>query len=436
MSKPALEVADILRAQGNRFLERYQSSISYQQLKAFRAVLALSHRLARRPPRRVFAVRLRNRHVLQLVPQPPLSQVPGAGPRTLDRSPATGTAPHRLLPRRVHRSARTQPSGTDEPGALLRSAVRGQFRDPAGSRSRSEAARCRHRRARHPAHLGAEHPAPSAYPLCHSSRRTFPRPSALDPHLAPRFLAAHSVLRNRSATSSSTDWTPLPQGTARLPRASSRLSRIGIVLRNCCERLPTSNGSSYAKPPFGGPEHVLRYLGRYTHRIAISNHRLLGFDGERVTFRWKDYAHGGKQRIMTLETQRVPAPLLPSRAAQGLRAHPPLRTALQPLPQPECLPLARRLLAPDGRDPLSAARPTAPHRNTLRSGTVRNAADPCASHEDSPLPSYPSAEISTPHDHQLKSGPATCSTHAHAPLSSRLDALRCHRTFQSIYSAR
>jgi hypothetical protein len=56
----------------------------------------------------------------------------------------------------------------------------------------------------------------------------------------------------------------------------------------------------YAKPAFGGPKKVLRYLGRYTHRIAISNHRLLAFDGERVTFRWKDYAHGGKQRTMTL----------------------------------------------------------------------------------------------------------------------------------------
>lgn len=57
----------------------------------------------------------------------------------------------------------------------------------------------------------------------------------------------------------------------------------------------------YTKPPFGGPANVLRYLGRYTHRIAISNHRLLAFDGERVSFRWKDYAHGGKQRIMTLD---------------------------------------------------------------------------------------------------------------------------------------
>lgn len=54
------------------------------------------------------------------------------------------------------------------------------------------------------------------------------------------------------------------------------------------------------RPAFGGPAQVLRYLGRYTHRVAISNHRLLNFDGERVTFRWKDYAHGNKQRKMTL----------------------------------------------------------------------------------------------------------------------------------------
>jgi hypothetical protein len=56
----------------------------------------------------------------------------------------------------------------------------------------------------------------------------------------------------------------------------------------------------YAKPAFGGPAQVLRYLGRYTHRVAISNHRLLAFDGEQVTFRWRDYAHGNKQRKMTL----------------------------------------------------------------------------------------------------------------------------------------
>jgi hypothetical protein len=59
----------------------------------------------------------------------------------------------------------------------------------------------------------------------------------------------------------------------------------------------------YAKPPFGGPEHVLHYLARYTHRIAISNHRLLSVSDSEVTFRWKDYAHGSKQRTMTLSPE-------------------------------------------------------------------------------------------------------------------------------------
>jgi Putative transposase/Transposase zinc-binding domain len=57
----------------------------------------------------------------------------------------------------------------------------------------------------------------------------------------------------------------------------------------------------YAKPPFAGPEQVLNYLGRYTHRVAISNNRLLDIDNGRVTFRWKDYRHHHRQKTMTLE---------------------------------------------------------------------------------------------------------------------------------------
>jgi hypothetical protein len=56
----------------------------------------------------------------------------------------------------------------------------------------------------------------------------------------------------------------------------------------------------YAKQPFGGPEHVLHYLARYTHRVAISNHRLLDVTEHEVTFRWKDYAHRSKSRATTL----------------------------------------------------------------------------------------------------------------------------------------
>jgi hypothetical protein len=56
----------------------------------------------------------------------------------------------------------------------------------------------------------------------------------------------------------------------------------------------------YAKPAFGGPEQVIRYLGRYTHRVAISNHRLISFANGTVTFRWRDYAGGNKTRVMTV----------------------------------------------------------------------------------------------------------------------------------------
>jgi hypothetical protein len=54
----------------------------------------------------------------------------------------------------------------------------------------------------------------------------------------------------------------------------------------------------YAKPPFGGPQQVLEYLGRYTHRVAISNERLVACDDTSVSFRWKDYRHNNRQRVM------------------------------------------------------------------------------------------------------------------------------------------
>ncbi len=56
----------------------------------------------------------------------------------------------------------------------------------------------------------------------------------------------------------------------------------------------------YAKPPFGGPQQVLRYLARYTHKIAISDHRLVDVNDDRVSFAWKDYRDGSTTKVMTL----------------------------------------------------------------------------------------------------------------------------------------
>jgi hypothetical protein len=57
----------------------------------------------------------------------------------------------------------------------------------------------------------------------------------------------------------------------------------------------------HAKPPFGGPEQVLKYLARYTHRVAISNSRIMSIADGKVTFLWKDYADGNKTKVMTLD---------------------------------------------------------------------------------------------------------------------------------------
>jgi len=57
----------------------------------------------------------------------------------------------------------------------------------------------------------------------------------------------------------------------------------------------------YAKPPFAGPAHAVKYLARYTHRVAIANGRIVSYADGRVTFRWRDSAHANKQKVMALD---------------------------------------------------------------------------------------------------------------------------------------
>ncbi len=81
----------------------------------------------------------------------------------------------------------------------------------------------------------------------------------------------------------------------------------------------------YAKPPFGGPEAVLAYLSRYTHRVAISNSRPIALDDNEVTFKWKDYRAQGRERYKDHgpADTRVHPPLPHPRAAPRLPPHPP-----------------------------------------------------------------------------------------------------------------
>jgi Putative transposase len=106
------------------------------------------------------------------------------------------------------------------------------------------------------------------------------------------FSAASFVASSRLDSSNSSSRTSYSS------MAHSRNWRFRHFLR----QLFTHEWVVYAKAPFGGAEHVLHYLARYTHRVAISNHRLLAFKDDRVSFRWKDYACGSKQKVMTLST--------------------------------------------------------------------------------------------------------------------------------------
>lgn len=86
-------------------------------------------------------------------------------------------------------------------------------------------------------------------------------------------------------------------------RFSGALDRLGDAdaFTAAIRQLRRKNWVVFAKPPFGSPEHVLAYLGRYTHRVAIANSRLVSADETSVTFRWRNYRHGNAPRLMSLD---------------------------------------------------------------------------------------------------------------------------------------
>ena len=73
--------------------------------------------------------------------------------------------------------------------------------------------------------------------------------------------------------------------------------------RDWCRELRARDWVVYVKPPFAGPQQVLKYLARYTHRVAVSNSRLVSFEDGKVSFRYKDYAQASRQRTMTLDAE-------------------------------------------------------------------------------------------------------------------------------------
>jgi len=298
MTRPAVEVADILRTQGQSFLDRYRSSLDFQQLKALRAIqrcrtAALGgHRDACQSCgyQAISYNSCRNRHCPKCQAQARERWITARQRDLLDTSyfHVVFTVPHELNglalenPRLFYDLLFTATAQT-----LLEIA--------------SDAK-----------HLGAEI---GVIAILH----TWGQNLLLHPHI-------HCVIPAGGLSLDHRRWVRpryaffLPvkvlsrvfrgkflAGLKRLHRrktlqcagpagALADQQQFAKLLRH----LHRHDWVVYAKPAFGGPLQVLRYLGRYTHRVAISNHRLLAFEQERVTFRWKDYAHGGKQSQMTL----------------------------------------------------------------------------------------------------------------------------------------
>jgi hypothetical protein len=103
--------------------------------------------------------------------------------------------------------------------------------------------------------------------------------------------------------------TPYPKRVIRLPKVLSP-GEVGLLIDSAIipfhafvHDLYRNHWVVHCKRPFGGPEQVLKYLGRYTHRVAISNHRLVSFENGEVTFTWRDRAHGNVQKEMKLPAE-------------------------------------------------------------------------------------------------------------------------------------
>jgi hypothetical protein len=298
MTRPAVEVADILRVQGQHFLDRYRAGFDFQQLKAFRAIkncrtAALGGHLDACPQCGYKAISYnscRNRHC-------PKCQAQARERWLATREQELLATPYFhvvfTVPHELNLLAQDNPRQFYH---LLFTACAATLLEVAAD----------------PKHLGAEI---GILSILH----TWGQNLLAHPHI-------HCVIPAGGIAPDRAHWVR-PRYAFFLPvRVLSRVFRGKFIaglkrlyrhrqlrcagpcaaladekqFRQLLRCLHRQDWVVYAKPAFGGPRQVLRYLGRYTHRVAISNHRLISFDGERVAFRWKDYARGSQQRLMTL----------------------------------------------------------------------------------------------------------------------------------------
>ena len=292
-----MEVADIFRAQGSNFIDRHRDRIRFQQLKVMRAILhcrtaALGGHIDTCPrcggDKTISYNSCRNRHCPKCQTQARQRWIAARKQELLETRyfHVVFTLPHEL-------HSLILQNETELYGLLFRSVAETLLEV-----------------ARNPKHLGAEI---GFFGILH----TWGQNLLFHPHI-------HCVIPGGGFARDRSHWIH-PQYPFFLPvKVLSKVFRGKFVAGlKCAHRQgrlifagsiePLAEGKCfaaflrtlfrqdwvvYAKPAFGGPEQVLRYLGRYTHRVAISNHRLVSFDGNNVTFRWKDYARGNKQRLM------------------------------------------------------------------------------------------------------------------------------------------
>ena len=302
MNRPTVEVANIFRAQGKNFIDRHRNTIRFQQLKVMRAIMhcrtaALGGHVDICPrcggDRTISYNSCRNRHCPKCQSQARQRWIDARKQELLSTRyfHVVFTLPHELHALLLQNEA--------ELYNLL-------FRTVAETLLEI---------ARDPKHLGAEI---GYFGILH----TWGQNLLFHPHI-------HCVIPGGGIAPDHARWIH-PRYPFFLPvkvlgkvfrgkfvaglRRAFRKQRLKLagqiqhlnqskVFASFLRTLFRQDWVVYAKPAFGGPEHVVRYLGRYTHRIAISNHRLIAFDGGQVTFRWRDYARGNKQRLMTVSAE-------------------------------------------------------------------------------------------------------------------------------------
>ena len=240
------------------------------------------------------------------LPQPALPEVPGRrGTGMAGRARGRAVA-GRLLPRRVHAAGSDRRHRLAEQGRDLRSAVQGVVRDDAHDRRRPEASRRPHRHhcpcstpgARRMTHHPHVHMIVPGGGISLDGAALGRLPARLLPARACAVALFRRLFMDEAAAAHRAGELQF-FGTARRTR---RLRKPFAAYLAPLRKIRT--GSSTAKRPFAGPEAVLAYLSRYTHRVAISNRRLIAADETGVTFKCKDYRleGPGRYKIMTLAT--------------------------------------------------------------------------------------------------------------------------------------